>query len=117
MLRLSRARLRNECLQKVIRLLSLSPEGRRRGGKAWGRGRIIYAQLGIGELGAVYEGLLSYSGFFAKETLYEVHAAGSQEMTRLPGLSGTICSIALADTITLWCESWTPFGGPVVQEV
>jgi len=72
--RLSRVKLRNECLQRVIRLLSLSPEGRK-GGKAWGRGRISYAQLGIGELGAVYEGLLSYSGFFAKETLYEVHAA------------------------------------------
>ncbi len=80
--RLSRVKLRNETLQQVIRLLSLSPEGRRRGGlagsgKAWGRGRISYAQLGIGELGAVYEGLLSYSGFFAKETLYEVHKAGA----------------------------------------
>jgi hypothetical protein len=75
--RLSRAKLRNETLQQVIRLLSLSPEGRRKSGKAWGRGRISYAQLGIGELGAVYEGLLSYSGFFAKETLYEVHKAGA----------------------------------------
>lgn len=75
--RLSRAKLRNETLQQVIRLLSLSPEERRRTGKAWGRGRISYAQLGIGELGAVYEGLLSYSGFFAKETLYEVHKAGA----------------------------------------
>lgn len=75
--RLSRAKLRNEVLQQVIRLLSLSPEGRKKGGgKAWGRGRISYAQLGIGELGAVYEGLLSYSGFFAKEVLYEVHRAG-----------------------------------------
>jgi len=75
--RLSRVKLRNETLQQVIRLLSLSPEGRRKAGKAWGRGRISYAQLGIGELGAVYEGLLSYSGFFAKETLYEVHKAGA----------------------------------------
>jgi hypothetical protein len=75
--RLSRVKLRNETLQQVIRLLSLSPEGRRGAGKAWGRGRISYAQLGIGELGAVYEGLLSYSGFFAKETLYEVHKLGA----------------------------------------
>ncbi|MBK7823503.1 MAG: N-6 DNA methylase [Tessaracoccus sp.] len=74
--RLARVKLRNETLQQVIRLLSLSPEGRK-GGKSWGRGRISYAQLGIGELGAVYEGLLSYSGFFAKETLYEVHKAGA----------------------------------------
>lgn len=73
--RLSGVKLRNEVLQKVIRLLSLSPEGRK-SGSAWGRGRISYAQLGIGELGAVYEGLLSYSGFFAKETLYEVHREG-----------------------------------------
>lgn len=75
--RLSRVKLRNETLQQVIRLLSLSPEGRRKAGASWGRGRISYAQLGIGELGAVYEGLLSYSGFFAKETLYEVHKAGA----------------------------------------
>jgi hypothetical protein len=77
--RLSRVKFRNATLQSVVRLLSLSPEGRRgRGnGKAWGRGRISYAQLGIGELGAVYEGLLSYSGFFAKETLYEVHKVGA----------------------------------------
>lgn len=77
--RISSVKLRNEVLQKVIRLLSLSPEGRRKGSKAWGRGRISYAQLGIGELGAVYEGLLSYTGFFAKEVLYEVHKAGEKE--------------------------------------
>jgi hypothetical protein len=70
--RLARVKLRNEVLQRVVRLLSLSPEGN---GKA-GRGRISYAELGIGELGAVYEGLLSYSGFFAREALYEVHRAG-----------------------------------------
>ena len=75
--RLSKARFRNEVLQKVIRLLSLTPEGRRgRAGKSYGRGRISYAQLGINQLGAVYEGLLSYTGFFARDTLYEVHRAG-----------------------------------------
>ncbi len=73
--RFAGVKLRNEVLQKVIRLLSLSPEGQK-SGSTWGRGRISYAQLGIGELGAVYEGLLSYSGFFAKETLYEVHREG-----------------------------------------
>ncbi len=73
--RLSRVKFRNHVLQQVIRLLSLSPEGQKGG---HGRGRISYAQLGIGELGAVYEGLLSYSGFFAKETLYEVHRAGDK---------------------------------------
>ncbi|KYF78233.1 hypothetical protein BE11_12320 [Sorangium cellulosum] len=78
--RLSKVRLRNEVLQKVIRLLSLTPEARRgRGARGWGRGRISYAQLGINQLGAVYEGLLSYTGFFARERLYEVHRAGVQD--------------------------------------
>ena len=46
--------------------------GYSRPGAALGRGRISYAQLGIIQLGAVYEGLLSYTGFFAEEDLYEV---------------------------------------------
>ena len=33
------------------------------------RGRISYAELGINQLGAVYEGLLSYTGFFVEEIL------------------------------------------------
>jgi hypothetical protein len=58
----------NHLLQRVIQLMSLSrpARGNRR------RGRISYAQLGINQLGAVYESLLSYSGFFAREDLYEV---------------------------------------------
>lgn len=77
--RLSRAKLKNATLQRVIRLLSLSPEGRRgRGKSAYGRGRISYAQLGINQLGSVYEGLLSYTGFFSKGELYEVHKAGEK---------------------------------------
>src|SRR5690606_10150980 len=63
-------KFRNFVLQEVLQLLSLSREGR---GKE--RGRISYAQLGINQLGAVYEGLLSYTGFFAAEELYEVRAA------------------------------------------
>src|SRR5690606_15935799 len=56
------------------------PEGRRgRGKSAYGRGRISYAQLGINQLGSVYEGLLSYTGFFSKETLYEVHRADEKD--------------------------------------
>ncbi len=63
----------NATLQKVIRLMSLSrpAKGQRR------RGRISYAQLGINQLGAVYEALLSYRGFFARTDLYEVKPAGS----------------------------------------
>ena len=71
---ISAAKLRNIELQKIIRLLSLSKEGARGvGGRQ--RGRISYAQLGINQLGAVYEGLLSYTGFFANETLHEVKRA------------------------------------------
>ena len=37
-----------------------------------------YAQLGINQLGAVYEALLSFRGFFATEDLYEVHKKGEE---------------------------------------
>ena len=62
----------NQLLQQIIRLMSLSRErsGGRGGRKR--RGRISYARLGINQLGAVYEALLSYRGFFAKADLYEV---------------------------------------------
>ena len=71
---LSRVRLRNEVLQRVIRLLSLT----RPAVKQKRRGRISYAQLGINQLGAVYESLLSYQGFFAEEDLYEVKKEGAK---------------------------------------
>ncbi|NLN92814.1 MAG: hypothetical protein GX130_05830 [Candidatus Hydrogenedens sp.] len=73
--RLSAVRLRNSILQEVIQLLSLSRVGGTRRGGRRDRGRISYAQLGINQLGAVYEGVLSYTGFFAQETLYEMKAA------------------------------------------
>ncbi|MDR3749020.1 MAG: hypothetical protein P4M04_12840 [Acidobacteriota bacterium] len=70
---LNRVRLRNHVLQNVIELLSLSREAR-----GQRRGRISYSQLGINQLGAVYEGLLSYTGFFVEEKdgLYEVKPEG-----------------------------------------
>jgi hypothetical protein len=73
---LSSVKFRNVVLQEVIQLLSLSREGGR-GNRRRERGRISYAELGINQLGAVYEGLLSYSGFFAQERLYEVKPAGA----------------------------------------
>lgn len=63
----------NQTLQKIIRLMSLTRETKGRGRKR--RGRVSYAQLGINQLGAVYEALLSYRGFFASEDLYEVKKA------------------------------------------
>ena len=76
---LSSVKLRNQVLQQIIELLSLSREKKTKGKKSkkQTRGRISYAQLGINQLGAVYEGLLSYSGFFAREPLYEVAPAGA----------------------------------------
>ncbi|MBR7502906.1 hypothetical protein KCW65_22750, partial [Mycobacterium tuberculosis] len=37
---------------------------------------ISYAELGINQLGRVYEGLMSYTGFFAETDLYEVAPKG-----------------------------------------
>lgn len=68
----SKVKFRNFILQQVIEKLSLGRQGTGRNAR---RGRISYAQLGINQLGAVYENLLSYSGFFAKEDLYEVKPA------------------------------------------
>ena len=68
---LNGVRFRNWVLQRIIELMSLS----RVSGKYKRRGRISYAQLGINQLGAVYEALLSFTGFFAKTDLYEVKKA------------------------------------------
>ncbi|PXY20010.1 class I SAM-dependent DNA methyltransferase [Prauserella flavalba] len=64
-------RLGNAALQQVLTHLLLSKESR---GKD--RGFISYAELGINQLGAVYEGLMSYTGFFAETDLYEVAKGG-----------------------------------------
>ncbi|MDO5376931.1 MAG: class I SAM-dependent DNA methyltransferase [Clostridia bacterium] len=70
---IEKAHLRNGKLQQIINLMSLS-----RGGKGQRRGRISYSNLGVNQLGAVYEALLSYRGFFAEEDLYEVKRAGDK---------------------------------------
>jgi len=64
-------RLRNETLHQVLHLLMIV-----RGKKKERGGFISYAQLGINQLGAVYEGLMSYTGFIAAEELYEVAKGG-----------------------------------------
>ncbi|MFG1834095.1 class I SAM-dependent DNA methyltransferase [Micromonospora chersina] len=64
-------RLRNKVLYQVLRRLMLTKGAKKRRG-----GFISYAQLGINQLGAVYEGLMSYSGFVATEQLYEVAKNG-----------------------------------------
>lgn len=66
---LQRARLRNKVMLRLIELMSVTRPSGRGGGR---RSRISYANLGINQLGAVYEALLSYRGFIAQDTLYEV---------------------------------------------
>ncbi|KSU54742.1 DNA methyltransferase [Microbacterium enclense] len=61
-------------LQRVLQLLLLTRENQVKKGRD--RGFISYADLGINQLGAVYEGLMSYTGFFAKEPLFEVAPGG-----------------------------------------
>lgn len=69
---LNRVTFSNETLQQVIQSMSLTrpTSGRKR------RGRVSYTQLGINQLGAVYEALLSYRGFFATQDLFEVAPKG-----------------------------------------
>lgn len=79
-------KLRNRVLWRVLNLLMLTQgrgSGRGKAGGGTGKGFISYAQLGINQLGAVYEGLMSYTGFFAWDDLYEVAKPDSD------GLSGT----------------------------
>ncbi len=71
---IGQTRLGNAALQQVLRYLLLSKEQRGRD-----RGFISYVDLGINQLGAVYEGLMSFTGFFATEDLYEVARAGNPE--------------------------------------
>ncbi|MGW2037237.1 Eco57I restriction-modification methylase domain-containing protein [Streptomyces virginiae] len=67
-------RLRNATLYAVLHKLMLT-----KGKKGERGGFISYAQLGINQLGAVYEGLMSYTGFIAGEELYEVAKGGDSK--------------------------------------
>jgi len=70
LIHLKEVQFRNYILQEIILRLSLSERTRNKG-----RGRISYSNLGINQLGSVYESLLAYTGFFAAEPLIEVKAA------------------------------------------
>jgi len=83
--------LGDEAMQQVLAHLLLSKE--RTGSD---RGFISYANLGINQLGAVYEGLMSYTGFFAETDLYEVAKGGDSSkgswvvpVDRATGIDGT----------------------------
>ncbi len=69
---ITKAKLRNSAMLRIVDLMSISrPKGSRER-----KGRISYSALGINQMGAVYEALLSYRGFIAQETLFEVKRAG-----------------------------------------
>ena len=70
---LDRTRLPNRVLQQVIRCLSMGVDE-----KTGTIGRIDYGNLGVVQLGAVYEGLLSWKGFFATENLIQVCSTKKQ---------------------------------------
>ncbi|MER5842042.1 hypothetical protein ABT099_17385 [Streptomyces prasinus] len=67
--------LRNSALHEVLRLLTMK-RAKRRGERG---GFISYRNLGINQLGAVYEGLMSYTGIIAEEELSEVAKGGDPE--------------------------------------
>ena len=71
---INNAKLRNVTMLKIVDLMSIS----RPGSAKERRGRISYSALGINQMGAVYEALLSYRGFIAEEDLYEVKRAGDK---------------------------------------
>lgn len=83
--------LGNAAVQQVLRHLLLSKQA-----KGKDRGFISYAELGINQLGAVYEGLMSYTGSFAQDDLYEVAKDGDASkgswvvpVSRSDGISAT----------------------------
>lgn len=65
---LANVKIRNIKWQEIIKALSLSK-------KKNYCGRISYANLGVNQLGSVYESLLAFRGFYAEEDYIEVHKA------------------------------------------
>lgn len=94
---LNGVRFRNHVVQKIIKRLAFTKgEGRR--GQV---GRVSYANLGINQLGAVYEGLLSYTGYFAKEPLVGLKSSGTEQIDIDRGRANEdiyLCPKSLAET-------------------
>ncbi|GAA3605484.1 class I SAM-dependent DNA methyltransferase [Microlunatus ginsengisoli] len=86
--------LGNAALRDVLRRLLLSKE---KAGKD--RGFISYVDLGINQLGAVYEGLMSFTGFFAETDLFEVAKGGNAEKGSWVVPSDRADGIALSDFV------------------
>lgn len=72
---LGNAKLRNKVMLQIVDKMSMTQESGKKNAR---RGRISYANLGINQMGSVYEALLSYRGFIAEEDLYEVKRKGDK---------------------------------------
>jgi hypothetical protein len=82
---LNQINIRNKVWQDVICQLSLSKKQNKKK-----RGRISYANLGINQLGSVYESLLAFRGFLAETDYIEVHrkrkkSENSEQVVRTDG--------------------------------
>lgn len=77
---ISSSRLRNSSMLKIIDLMSVTRPNKKKNTR---RGRISYSALGINQMGAVYEALLSYRGFIAEDKLYEVKPADDNNFDEL----------------------------------
>ena len=69
-------KIRNFVWQEIIKHLSVTRRGE---GKNRRTGMISYAALGVNQLGAVYENLMSYRGYYAEEDLITVHKKGEKD--------------------------------------
>lgn len=78
---IDKAQLRDHVLQQVILGLCYTP-----GVKGKGRQTVSYANLELNQLGAVYEGLMAYTGFVALEDRYEVAARKKGEKKSAEGI-------------------------------
>lgn len=70
---LEKCRVSDDCMVEVLQTLSRTQPQKR-----LGRERIAYGELGVEELGAIYEGLLQYEPFVAKEEMAVVESKGEQ---------------------------------------
>ncbi|MEJ8640148.1 hypothetical protein [Streptomyces sp. MS2.AVA.5] len=94
-------RLRNDALHQVLRLLTMKEAGQ----KGRQGGFISYRNLGINQLGAVYEGLMSYTGIIAKDELAEVAKPGAKKGDKQYGDPEKGSWLIPADRLTKYREN------------
>ncbi|KPI14540.1 hypothetical protein OK006_3236 [Actinobacteria bacterium OK006] len=94
-------RLRNAALHQVLRLLTMKEAGQ----KGRQGGFISYRNLGINQLGAVYEGLMSYTGIIAKDELAEVAKPGAKKGDKQYGDPEKGSWLIPADRLTKYREN------------